>query len=45
MPSVHQKGGQPHSLTQQADKVANGTSAEHSYKDYDFCHHCKQLKH
>ena len=29
-------------LASQASKVASGS--ENPYKDYDFCHHCKQLK-
>lgn len=42
--SPHPKGALPTSLTQQADKVAS-EGGEHSYQDYDYCHHCKQLKH
>lgn len=32
----------PGSLKEQADKILG--NEENPYQDYDFCHHCKQLK-
>lgn len=34
----------PSSLVQQAETLVKGDGKDSSYLEYDFCHHCKQLK-